>query len=253
MTLSKFLLIQRHPHLNGLHLILAALILALAGHLAPDVTHVAHQSHKKTYLKGIDVSHYQGKVNWAEVSRAGIRFAFAKATGGLEFNDPRFAENWQGMQAAGLIRGAYHFFDADKDATAQADHFLATLGQLDARDLPPVLDVETLEGADEKALLPGVLAWLERVEKVSGRKPILYTGLAFGKQYLEDPRLAAYPLWIAEYNTVEKGVPTPWQAHGWSFWQHEQNGTIPGIDGKVDMDLYRGDLEDLQQFIKAGK
>ena len=87
--------------------------------------------------QGLDVSHYQGNVNWAEVKQAGMSFAYAKATEGASSVDSEFKTNWQNLKAAGLLRGAYHFFDAGVDGTSQASHFLQNV-QLEAGDLPPV-------------------------------------------------------------------------------------------------------------------
>ncbi len=113
-------------------------------------------------LLGIDVSHYQGVVNWGAVKAAGCSFAFAKATEGTGIVDSEFAANWSGMKAAGLARGAYHFFHPSEDAAAQASRFLATV-QLQPGDLPPVIDVEVSDGADNATVVAGVQAWLDAV------------------------------------------------------------------------------------------
>ncbi|HEV3471189.1 MAG TPA: GH25 family lysozyme, partial [Pyrinomonadaceae bacterium] len=114
-------------------------------------------------LLGIDVSHYQGGVNWEAVKAAGCAFAFAKATEGAGVTDPFFHANWAGMKAAGLLRGAYHFFRPAQDAAQQAAHFLSTV-QLQPGDLPPVLDVETADGVAGADLVGGVQTWLDAVE-----------------------------------------------------------------------------------------
>jgi lysozyme len=99
-------------------------------------------------VQGIDVSHYQGVVDWQQVAQNGMAFAFAKATEGITYVDPQLAANWDGIRVAGLVRGAYHFFEPNDDAAQQAQHFLSTV-QLQPGDLPPVLDVETTGGVSD--------------------------------------------------------------------------------------------------------
>ena len=101
-------------------------------------------------IQGIDVSHFQGTVNWQEVKQAGMKFAFAKATEGQSYVDSLFTNNWTNIKAAGLLRGAYHFFDAGVDGNSQAHHFLETV-QVEANDLPPVIDVEAAASATNDA------------------------------------------------------------------------------------------------------
>jgi hypothetical protein len=140
--------------------------------------------------RGIDVSHYQGTVDWQGVRMAGIQFAFAKATEGVTWTDPEFGTNWPGMRAAGLLRGAYHFFEPNDDAGQQAAFFLQTV-QLEAGDLPPVLDVET-EGTSPQALWQGVQTWLEQVEAAVGLPPILYMSPTFANENEVPASLASY-------------------------------------------------------------
>ncbi|MCS6237697.1 hypothetical protein G3495_21710 [Shewanella baltica] len=112
------------------------------------------------YLIGIDVSHYQRNVNWNQVAEAGVVFAFAKATGGNDFVDPHFAQNWYGMREVKLYRGAYHFFLADDDPIEQAKSFTNTLGELRSNDRPPMLDAEQSDNTYAKTLQAGALVWL---------------------------------------------------------------------------------------------
>src|SRR5258708_2072806 len=119
-----------------------------------------------TTTPGIDVSHYQGFVNWGNVKSAGMAFAFAKATEGMSVSDNKFAVNWPGIKNAGLVRGAYHFFHASQDATAQANFFLDALqsaGGLLPGDLPPVIDFEngSVDRLSNPAVQSGVATWLQ--------------------------------------------------------------------------------------------
>ena len=199
-------------------------------------------------VQGIDVSHFQGDVDWQQVARAGMSFAFAKATEGITYTDPRFAANWAGIQAAGLLRGAYHFFEANDDAAAQAQHFLATV-QLAAGDLPPVLDVETTAGMSNSQIWSGVSTWLQLVEQETGRQPLLYTAPGFWNAHQPDLALTRYPLWLADYAT-QPTLPTGWTS--WLFWQHSQTGSVAGVTGAVDLDLFSGTVEQLHALAQGG-
>jgi lysozyme len=202
-----------------------------------------------TNLSGIDVSHYQGTVDWPAVKSNSIGFAFAKATQGTTMVDSQFSTNWANMKAAGLLRGAYHFFDSSCDPTAQANHFLATIGSLDATDLPPVLDIESFSGAYGTTDLPtNVQTWLNIVGQSQGRKPMIYTGTSFWNKYMND-QFGGYPLWIAEYGVSQPTLPNGWTA--WTFWQSSQTGIVPGVSGNVDMDSYAGSYEGLLAFLQT--
>jgi len=196
---------------------------------------------------GIDVSHYQGTVDWAKVQSAGNSFAFAKATESVGSVDTQFATNWAGMKDAGLIRGAYHFFHADANATDQADHFMQTV-QLEPGDLPPVLDIESggLDGASDSALIEGVTTWLSLVEQNTGFTPMIYVSPSFANEYLQS-KFGAYPLWVAEYGVSQPKTTNGWET--WTFWQHSQSGTMSGVSGPVDLDTFNGPVSKLRAFV----
>ncbi len=198
-------------------------------------------------LTGIDVSEWQGNVDWQTVKQAGIAFAFARATYGATLIDKQFTTNWQGMRAAGIVRGTYHFFVTADDPTQQANLFLKTVGSLDDSDLPPVLDVE-LESGTGSNLISGVQTWLGLVEQGLGRQPIIYTGPSFWNEYMTGG-FGSYPLWISEYE-----VSAPSQVNGWdnwTFWQYSSTGTVAGIAGNIDLDYFNGSSDDLEAFINS--
>lgn len=198
-------------------------------------------------VQGIDVSHYQGVVDWQKVAQAGKAFAFAKATDGITYVDPQLAANWSGIRAAGLVRGAYHFFEPNDDATQQAQHFLATV-QLAAGDFAPVLDVETTGGVSDSQLWSGVATWLQVVEEATGRQGTLYTAPGFWDSHAPDLTLCQHPLWLADYADQPK-LPNGWTS--WLFWQYSQSGSVPGVTGAVDLDLFSGTLQELQELVKG--
>lgn len=193
-------------------------------------------------LAGIDVSHFNGEVDWTAAASS-ITFAFAKATQGIGYVDPRFAQNWRAMGDAGVQRGAYHFFDPTENAVAQAEHFLNTV-RLDADDLPPVLDIEMLKRSTRTSTLDGITAWLAAVQSGAGRTPIIYTSPGFWAQLGNPPNPGQHPLWVAHYGVAKPSVPPIWES--WTFWQFSQLGRCAGIKGYVDLNRFSGSSDDLK-------
>ncbi len=178
------------------------------------------------WVFGIDVSHYNGKVNWSEVPSQAVTFAYVKASQGVTIQDSTFAGNWEALAhqtgPEPLYRGAYHFLSADTDAEAQAKNFLSVAGPAGSGDLPPCLDLEwdmargtsfdrfskyTAEQIAVKAK-----TWLAAVEQASpGRKPIIYTNSSFWLQHGLDKvaGLEGYYIWIADYSkkSLQNGAP----------------------------------------------
>ena len=191
-------------------------------------------------LTGIDVSKWQGTVNWQGVKQAGNVFAFARATYGSTEVDDRFSTNWQGMKAAGLVRGAYHFFVTADDPTAQANLFIKTVGSLEPGDLPPVLDVESASGTNS-TIVADVQQWLDLVEQGLGRKPIIYTAPSFWNENFKGG-FGSYPLWVGEYEVSSPKPVNGWST--WTFWQYSQTGSVAGIS-PVDLDYFNGSPADL--------
>lgn len=203
-----------------------------------------------TQTRGLDVSHFQDTVDWQQVAQAGYAFAFIKATQGIDFVDPLFAANWSGAKAAGLLRGAYHFFDASADPQQQAENFLNTV-TLEPGDLPPVLDVESSSTSSQVStatVVEGIAAWLQTVEQATGRTPILYTDNTYWDS-LGTKQFSGYPLWIADYGVASPTLPTGWTR--WAFWQFSESGEIPGITTAVDLNLFQGSLQDLQRLLST--
>ena len=196
-------------------------------------------------LQGLDVSHYQGVVQWESVKGAGISFGIAKATGGTQFVDPQFANNWHGMREAGVVRGAYHFFYADEDPITQAEHFLQAVPSLNANDLPPALDVEINDNVPSATLVARALIWMRHVEQKLGKKPMIYSDISFYKENLA-AGFKDYALWVADYDTR---IPQPEPGRSWEIWQYSQTGSVHGISGNVDLDLFNGDLDQLMTFV----
>ncbi len=206
-----------------------------------------------TYTYGIDISHHNDpKIEWDSLmvmtdilgrtttSVDGARkmfpvsFVFMKATEGVTFNDRNFKSNWKEAGKRDLQRGAYHFYRTTKDPSAQAKHFIRVVGELRYKDLPPVLDIETIHsGCTKEELNRDLLIWLREVEEHYGVKPIVYTYESFASSYLSKEILSSYPIWIAHY-----GVRKP-LLEDWIIWQFTDSGVVHGIRGNVDLNVMR--------------
>lgn len=197
-------------------------------------------------IHGIDISHYQGKIDWEQLTNAMIkgcpvRFVIIKSTEGSSRLDENFRENFNQARDFGFIRGVYHFWSNKSTAREQAYYFLDQVHLTDG-DLPPVLDIEH-KPADKSVedFQRDVLTWLHIVEDKYHVKPIIYTYYKFKEQYLSAPVFEDYPYWIAHYY-VDKV-----QYKGkWKFWQHTDVGKLPGIKGYVDFNIYNGSYYELK-------
>lgn len=203
-------------------------------------------------VRGVDVSYYQGNIDWNAAHGDGIAFAVARVSDGTGFKDPKFAKNWTGMRDAGVIRGAYQFFRPKQDPIAQADLAIAMIndaGGMGDGDLPLMLDLEVNDGVSAGTLLARAKAWLDHVEQATGRTPMIYTGAYFWQQFGGPGGYDKYPLVTANWETKCPAVPDSWS--NWTFWQDADNGHVAGIPALVDTDVFNGSLADLQAFVKG--
>ena len=198
-------------------------------------------------VHGIDISHYQGKVDWKMLSQTRqsqfpVRFIFMKATEGGDFADNHFVANFDSARVHGFIRGAYHFYNPKTDPIRQAEFFKNSVN-LEPGDLPPVLDIEK-KAKDMNRLRDDLKIWLQLIEKHYGVKPIIYASYKFKTSYLNDSVFNSYPYWIAHYY----GDSVRYEGD-WSFWQHHDAGTLPGIDEQVDLNIFNGSLQQLDSML----
>ena len=231
-------------------------LLALAALIAKPYIKERHNIDKGAsvpgsyYCYGIDISRYQTDIEWDKikvltdaqgrstnsVNQAkdirNVSYVFIKATEGNSFKDKYFKRHWKNAKKSGIRRGAYHFFRSSKDAETQARHFIRTVGELSADDLPPVLDIETIhKGCSYKTLNDKALTWLKTVENHYGRKPIVYSSASFINDILCKEIKENYPIWVAHY-----GAPAPRCAR-WHIWQFADDAVVYGIDGYVDLNV----------------
>lgn len=163
-----------------------------------------------------------------------VSFIYIKATEGENFKDRAFKKNWEEAGKRGLSRGAYHFFRSSKDPLAQAKNFIETVGNLSYKDLPPVLDIETIhKGCSYAELNEKALLWLKAVEERYGKKPIVYTSARFASDILSKDISSSYPLWLAHY-----GVESPGRKD-WIYWQFTDKAVVHGVPGFVDLNVMK--------------
>jgi GH25 family lysozyme M1 (1,4-beta-N-acetylmuramidase) len=203
---------------------------------------------ESNYVEGIDVSKWQGVINWPMVRAAGKQFAIAKATEGVGYEDGKYEVNKAGAMANGLAFGAYHFARPDLNGTntgavAEADWFVDT-SAYEPGMIIPTLDLERSGGKSDAALISWVKSWVTRVYDRLGVKPMIYASPSFWSNNLGDTSWFAdngYDvLWIAHWGVTSPSVPgNNWGGRSWTFWQYSDNGPVPGISGGVDLDRYR--------------
>jgi len=217
--------------------------------------------------RGIDVSDDQGTIDWSQVSKAGYRFAFIKATegegltGDSEAKDPNFEANMIGASSAGILVGAYHLArpDLGNSAADEAQWFVQEAGSyIKSGYLRPMLDVECGNKLEDCPHATSTLSWVElsswveewmtTVENLTDVEPLIYTGGDYKTNL--DPSIAQYDLWVAQYPTYDTSQsPTTGIWDHWDFWQFSDKGSVPGIPGNVDLDVFNGNEADLSRFI----
>lgn len=208
---------------------------------AARIDKIIREYNDKTF--GFDISHYQKKedIKWDSLTIAndGIKLDFVvmRATMGNRKKDKHFDDFWETSKKNELIRGAYHFYRADEDPVMQANNYLESV-KLESGDLRPVLDIERVpRRKSREKFIEDLKVWLKIVEDKYGEKPIIYTYYYYYKDHLKG-EFDDYPLWLANYNDVM--VPSP--DDDWKLWQFTEKGIVKGINTKVDLNIYNGNL-----------
>ncbi|HTM98810.1 MAG TPA: GH25 family lysozyme, partial [Pedobacter sp.] len=232
-AIASVLLVLLSPFYYGYVLKVASTTWFWLRHPSDDQNYRTYESYeikipKKYSIHGIDVSYYQGKIDWQKVSAMNddgvkITFAFIKATEGILNVDPYFQRNWREAPKSGIKVGAYHFFRPRKSGLWQANFFLQTVS-MEKGDLPPVVDVESLDGVSPEKMRKELNAFVIRVEERTNVKPIIYTGLKFYQSYLAQ-YYQDYPFWVAHYHQAKLKL----NDKAWKFWQHSDKASINGI------------------------
>ena len=212
----------------------------------------ALEQSKKFDIHGIDVSKYQGEINWSAVADDGVSFAFIKATEGGDVADTKFAQNWAGARAAGIPRGAYHFAYWCRPWQEEMAWFERNV-PVEADALPPVLDVEATPESRtcKKVLYPeetvaSMRNMLERMERHFGKRPIIYSTVDFYEAILSTGALSEYPIWV---RSTKHHPSVRYGARNWHFWQYQSDGTVSGISTAVDRNAFHGSAGEWKRWL----
>ena len=206
------------------------------------------------YGYAVDISKYQKGIVWdslmvltdaqghtmrdikAATTIQRVRYVMVKATEGENHRDALFSDHWKRSAKAGYSRGAYHFFRSSKSPEKQAQNFIHTVGNIRHKDLPPILDVETIHaGCSNSELNRRLLVWLGIIEEHYGRRPIIYTGDAFLRERLSPEIFEHYPIWIARYGSGSS-LEAP-RFKNWMMWQFTDHATVYGIPTPCDLSV----------------
>lgn len=201
--------------------------------------HITSIPDEKETLEGIDVSNHQGNIIWKDIDQSLVNFVFIKATEGTTFTDKSFSKNWQESQEAGFLRGAYHYFTITSDGKKQAEHFINTVPK-EKNSLPPVIDIEDV-GDNQAKLIIELREYADIVEKHYGVKPIFYVNKQTYELYIRD-NFKDHVIWYAVY-----GSEPP--IDSWTIWQYTDNGSVSGIKGPVDFNVFKGNKEDIMKLV----
>ncbi|MTV30394.1 hypothetical protein GJ654_05230 [Rhodoblastus acidophilus] len=204
-------------------------------------------------VHGVDVSKYQGDVDWMAVANGGVNFAYIKATEGGDRLDPKFFRNWHGAKAAGLPRGAYHFVYWCRPWHENMSWFEQHVPR-EPDALPPVLDVEATPTSttcprrlEKEPTLREIKAMLVEMERFYGKKPIIYTTVDFYEAMFSDGEMSEYPMWI---RSTKHHPAVRYGNRPWHFWQYQSDAWVHGIPTRVDRNAFYGDEKDWRNWLQ---
>ncbi|RWI95745.1 MAG: muramidase [Mesorhizobium sp.] len=205
-------------------------------------------------VHGVDVSRWQGNINWQKLRAQGANFTYIKATDGGDHLDPMFMKNWRGADAAGLKRGAYHFFYWCRTAGEQADWFIRNVPRVQGA-LPPVIDVEwngessCKRRPSRQKVLEKMQVFMDKLERHYGQRPIIYTSPDFYRDNLRGAFLD-YPFWL---RAVAAHPSKVYPGRNWLFWQYSGSGLSHGVSGRIDLNVFHGDERQWRRWLGGGE
>lgn len=218
--------------------LLTLVLLLSTGIIWPNDLFVSNYS-----VQGLDVSSYQKHVDWKSVAQTGqYAFVFIKATEGKSYKDAYFQANWRGTKEQGLLRGAYHFYTDYRTGTEQANNYISMVPK-EAGMLPPVLDLE-VSGKDHNVMLREIKIFLDLLERHYSMKPMIYTDYERYAEFIKG-NFENYVIWIRDIFTSAN-----WSnVKNWTFWQYCDRGHVPGITGFVDLNVFSGEINQLNKLV----
>ncbi|MDC0358846.1 GH25 family lysozyme [Oligoflexia bacterium] len=226
----------------------AIVTLALAVFISTTLVNAeihSESERKATLLEGVDVSHHNGQVDWVKVAQDGKVFVFVKATDGLDWADPMYLDNFTRLKKAGLIRGAYHFYQTNDDGKAQALWFIKNV-ILEPGDLPPAVDIEKIKKPLAGDVHKNFEVFVNTLEAHYRVRPIIYTGKNFWEHAMQE-HFPRFQLWIAQYEVEKPTLPSAWKA--WTFWQYSEKLKVAGADKLLDGNYFQGSQQDLARLL----
>jgi lysozyme len=209
-------------------------------------------SPRKLAVHGVDVSRWQGDVDWVNLRSQGANFAYIKATDGGDHMDPMFRTNWRKTREAGLKRGAYHFFYWCRTAGEQADWFIRNVPR-EPGALPPAIDVEwngessCKRRPSRKVVLEKMQVFMDKLEKHYGQRPIIYTAPDFYRDNLKEA-FPDYHFWL---RAVAEHPSKVYPGRRWLFWQYSGSGLSHGVDGRIDLNVFHGSEDEWHNWVTA--
>ena len=199
-------------------------------------------------VRGIDASHHQGEIDWDRVGKQEIDFVYIKASEGSDHKDHEFSRNWKNAAMAGLSRGAYHFFTFRKSGADQATNFIGTV-PVEPGALPPMIDLEfagnSKEVPEKEVILKELSVFIQQVGKVYKKTPVIYVTQSSYESFFKEEK-ADYKFWIRDI----LWTPDLSDKEKWVLWQYANNGRVPGINGRVDLNVFNGSRQKFQEFMK---
>jgi lysozyme len=246
--------VPRHLLRLGLAAALVALLAGCSGGAGPLEFDEGLPNPRDFPIQGIDVSKYQGDIDWNAVAASGVKFAWIKASEGGDHADERFQANWDGAKQAGIARGAYHFVYWCRAPSEEVTWFEQN-APVDADALPPVLDVESDSESktchrrlEQQQTIADMKLMLEEMERHYGKRPVIYTSVDFYEAILSDGAFSDYPLWV---RSTKHHPSVRYGSRPWTFWQYQADGSSPGIAGHVDRNAFHGTPEQWKAFLAS--
>ena len=231
-------------------MLIAVLFAALA--ICGITIHLSRRAREEFPVRGVDVSSYQGYIDWEEIEDNDIDFAFIKATEGSRYRDKMFSDNIENIQDTDIAVGAYHFMSFESSGDAQAENFISVVDE-DQITLPPVIDLELYGDYNDKppsaSYVRGILnAMIGRLYDEYGVMPIIYTNRRAYSLYVSG-EYQDCDIWMCD---LVKAPSLP-DGREWTFWQYSHTETLSGYDGEeehIDMNVFAGSRAEFRRYLK---